>query len=198
MLYFNPWATGAAGAGLPAVSLAHRPVYLTSHGPAGKSTLLRLLLARTKLRQAKGVAALLSPTSTEDDEANAALRASGAATSEDPVAPTMASGGAARRSSASLPTAPAAPAPPVKPAFLPFLTTHWVSMPRTISAASFQVRRRRQCERGSWVGGRSLHWVRSHAVVAGRCCGTPRPPHAVPAGRPRASHAQAVAHRGRR
>lgn len=125
MLYFNPWATGAAGAGLLPVGLPHRPVYLTSHGPSGKTSLLRLLLARTKLRQARGVAALLGPSEEEDADALA-----------------IPSGGTGAAASAA-PPVPPPHGTPVNPTFLPHLTTHWMAMPRLISATDFQVCRER-------------------------------------------------------
>ena len=125
LLYFNPWASGTAGSDLPRVDLSHRPVYLTSHGPSGKSSLLRLLLARTKLRQQQGVSALLGPMNDEDDEP--------AVGGTDPG-----TSGAPQRSATVIAGLTAA-INRVDPNFLPFLSTYWLAMPRAVAAGDFQV-----------------------------------------------------------
>jgi hypothetical protein len=137
-LYFNPWAMGTSAYGLPAVGLSHRPVYLTSSGPSGKTSLLRLLLARTKLRHARGVAALSGP---QDDDENGDP-APGAGTADPPTLsmPVSRNGRSSTALSSHpvmlLPTGPIAA--PVDPKFLPHLTTHWIAMPRLMSAAELQ------------------------------------------------------------
>ncbi len=138
LLYFNPWALGTAAYGLPAVGLSHRPVYLTSNGPSGKTSLLRLLLARTKVRHNRGVAALSNPQQDDDDVA-----AGGAiATAGD--APSLSNSRNGRSSTAMsshpvmmLATGPIAA--PVDPKFLPHLSTHWIAMPRQMTAAELQI-----------------------------------------------------------